>query len=117
MKDTFSLVEKKTKTVSIANSWRKDFDIYKRDLNNALDSLFANSEWIANMQEAFPHADIKATILKSVREYWGQEVGWKKKKASKGSIDWRMTFFNALKMSWNIVPKKQTTLQGRGFAV
>lgn len=84
--------------------WKKDFDVYLKNLNDSLDEILEDSEWIIKQEKFNPNVDIQLTIEKSVENYWGTEAGWMNKKRKKTSeIDWKRTFANALTSTLNKV--------------
>ena len=109
---------KNKKNTNNTLSWREDFEIFKRELNEALESLSKNREWIDQQQKFNPNLDIPLTLEKAVVNFWGTVAGWKNKKKTKTEvIDWESTLRNAISQPANKVYKPlnstKPTAQGR----
>ena len=84
--------------------WKKDFEVYKKELREAYKNLISDDEWIEKQEKFNPGVDIQKSIEKCCVNYWATEAGWKKKKGSKiKSIDWKSTFANAISLPSNRV--------------
>lgn len=80
--------------------WKKDFNVYLKELRDSYKILIADKEWISQQEKFNPGVDIQKSIEKSCVNYWATEAGWKKKKSSKiKAIDWKSTFANAISMN------------------
>lgn len=78
-------------------TWRENFEKYIEDLNVGVNLLLQDSEWISEREKFHPNLDIKLSIEKGYKDYWGTEAGWQKKKKSKTeNINWKTTFNNAI---------------------
>lgn len=86
-------------------NWRTNFDIYKAEHDAAVEALLQDPQWIAERQEYHPRLDIRLSLQKAARDYWGTKAGWAKKTAARKTkeIDWRRTYNNALTMRCNQV--------------
>ena len=109
---------KNKKTINNSLSWREDFEIFKRELNEALESLSNNKDWLAQQQKFNPSLDLPLTLEKAVVNFWGTVAGWKNKKKTKTEvIDWKATLTNAISQPANKVYKQpngmKLTTQGR----
>lgn len=90
-------------------SWRNNFEIYKSELLEELKNALSDENFISELEKRFTDIDVKATIKKSVAQYWSTEDGWNKKIKSKSNeIDWKKTFRNSLRQEWNQVKKQKT---------
>jgi len=106
----FKSIEKFIKSFSEAEkpkTWRTDFGIYKKELNEACAKIIT-PEFIAERQNFHPNLDIKKTLEKGYKDFWSKEAGWKNKKSSKTvNIDWESTLINVLSNKVNQVYKQK----------
>ena len=93
-KDKDKEEDKDKEKKKIEPSWKNTFDIYLDELNNAVNEICNDTEWIGEQEKYNPNVDIPATIRKSVAVYWGVETeGYANKKKTKGNnINWKTTF-------------------------
>lgn len=99
-------LEDEDKDEDKSNSWRKDFEIYLKDLREAYKKLLEDEKWIAQQERLNPGVDIRMSVEKASVNFWAKEGGWKKKKQSRtANIDWPSTFANAITMQMNRVWK------------
>lgn len=88
--------------------WKKDFEIYKKELREVYRSLINDPSYISEQEKFNPGLDIKLTLEKACTNYWATEAGWKKKKGSRiKTIDWKHTLTNSLSQSMNKVWKNR----------
>lgn len=76
------------------DNWKTSFAIYLDELNNAVEEILTDAEWIREQEKYNPNLDIPATIRKGAAVYWGvEEEGYANKKKSGGKeINWKTTF-------------------------
>jgi hypothetical protein len=85
-------------------TWRTDFQVYLKDCKEAFKNFENNQELMEKQKYFNPGLDVLKTMQKSYSEYWGQERGWKNKKATKTKIiDWEATIINAINNKMNKV--------------
>lgn len=96
---------KEDKEIKEVYIWRENFEVYLEDLRKSFKEILTK-EYISERQEFHPNLDIKKTIEKSCKDFWATKEGWNNKKKSKSkTINWRMTFNNALTQKMNQVYK------------
>ena len=89
--------------------WYNDFSAYCADHEKTFQKLVASSEWVKDQEERHPDVDIIKS-MNNARDYWLSENGWKhKKKKTTKNIDWNYTYKNALKQTWNQIPKTKSS--------
>ena len=87
------IINKDKSKKTIEQSWKNNFTIYIDELNNAVNEICNDAEWISEQEKYNPNVDIPATIRKSVAVYWGVETeGYANKKKKKGDVNWKSTF-------------------------
>lgn len=87
-------------------TWRNSFEVYRKQAHEAAISLYRDSNFISERQKYHPNIDIRLTIEKCYKDFWGLEAGWANKKKSKTKdIDWKRTYVNAISMRTNQVFK------------
>jgi hypothetical protein len=97
-----SLIEEDIKLSTI--TWKTSFELYLENLEEG--KKLITPEYILEREGYHKGLDIKLTLEKSIKDYWGKEEGWKNKKSSKSEkIDWLKTFNNALTNNLNKVWK------------
>lgn len=69
--------------VNKINNWREDFLAYIAIVDEAKVMLLSDLSFKADKEKYYPNIDYKLTIEKMVKEYWGTEIGWNKRKKSK----------------------------------
>lgn len=85
-------------------TWKKDFQVYLKQLREAFSLIKRDKEWISQQESFNPGIDVIKSIEKSCVNYWATEAGWKKKVRSRStSIDWKGTFGNAIALKSNKV--------------
>ncbi|WP_159522927.1 hypothetical protein [Sunxiuqinia indica] len=93
-------------------SWRNSFEIYLDEMNSEYDKLINDHDFLEKQERYHPNIDILLSLEKAKENFWGTEAGWnsKKKKKSK-SINWKLTFTNAIELNkvWRKNEKTQTT--------
>ena len=90
-------------------SWKVNFDVYRKEAEDAYKSLVADKAFILSKEELNPNVDIVLTLKKAFIEYWGTEKAWKTKKASKIKyIDWKATYTNAININKVYKPFKKS---------
>lgn len=81
----------------ISPTWRDDFEIYRKDAEEAYLSLSSDKDFIKERGEFYPGIDIPLSLKLAYTDFWGKPEGWKKKKSSKSKcLDWRSTYSKAL---------------------
>lgn len=82
-------------------TWRDSFEKYIEDLNIAVNLLLQENDWILEREKFHPNLDIKLSMEKAYKDFWGTESGWLyKKKKSKGlDINWKSTFNSAIELN------------------
>lgn len=91
-------------------SWKKDFNIYKKQLHEEYTKLLNDIEFIKQQEEFHPNVDIKLSLKKACVNFWATEAGWKfKKKKRVNEIDWKSTLTNAIEKNrvWKGPPNQQ----------
>jgi Family of unknown function (DUF6291) len=89
----------KEKGVVILN-WKNDFKTYLEGLHIAINTLLDDKEWRTDREKFYPNVDIKLTLEKAYKDFWGTEAGWMhKKKKRTATINWRSTLNNAIDMN------------------
>ena len=102
-KEQYSKVKNNSNS-NTGNEWKKDFNIYKKDLREAYNKVLKDEKWIRQQQRLNPGVDIELTLEKSCVNFWATEAGWKHKiKKRLNDIDWPGTFRNALTLKGNRV--------------
>jgi hypothetical protein len=100
-----------TKEPNNSHSWRDNFDEYISLLNDALQSLKCDPEYIAKQESYYPGLDVIKTLDKAFEEYWSTEAAWKHKKRSRATdINWKATLTNAIALQSNKVYKSRSTI-------
>lgn len=61
-------------------TWRDDFNVYLAIVENAKTHLLADSTFKADKEKYYPNIDYALSIEKMVKEYWGTEEGWNKRR-------------------------------------
>lgn len=61
-------------------TWRDDFNVYLAIVENAKTYLLADSSFKADKEKYYPNIDYALSIEKMVKEYWGTEEGWNKRR-------------------------------------
>lgn len=81
----------------ITPTWRDDFEIYRKEAEEAYLFLSSDKEFIKEREEFYPGIDIPLSLKLAYTDFWGKPEGWKKKKSSKSkTLDWRSTYSKAL---------------------
>lgn len=87
-------------------TWRDDFDVYLTGLNEAYSAALRDSRWLDERQSYHNGLNIKKSLEKACKDFWGTKEGWMNKRKSRtANIDWRRTFNNALSQRQNQVWK------------
>lgn len=80
--------------------WRTDFEEYKKCLFNAMNEILKDQEYVSSREKYFSNIDVRLTLDKSIRDFWGTEDGWlRKKKTTKGTPNWITTLKNSFEMN------------------
>lgn len=80
--------------------WRTDFEEYKKCLFNAMNEILKDAEYVSSRERYFNNIDVRLTLDKSIRDFWGTEDGWlRKKKTTKGTPNWITTLKNSFEMN------------------
>jgi len=96
----------KDKNINIEEkeTWRTNYDIFFKECREACLKLYKDPEYIKEQQKLNPGVDIRLTLEKAFKNYWGTEAGWQNKKSKKAkNPDWKRTFTTALTSKMNIV--------------
>ena len=98
------------------NTWKDDFDIYKENVRNGYREIIEDEAWFKKQSEFYPNVNILKSIEKSCVNFWITEAGWKnKKKAKTETINWKLTFANAISQPQNkVYYDRNTSLQQAG---
>lgn len=81
-------------------NWRNDFETYKIELNVAVNTLLSDSSWIKEREKFLPNLDIKLSLEKAYKDFWGTEAGWHHKKKSKSQdLNWKKTLNSAIELN------------------
>lgn len=81
-------------------TWKNDFETYLTELNVAVNTLLLDKEWLKEREKFYPSVDIKLSLEKAYKDFWGTEAGWMhKKKKRAATINWRSTLNNAIEMN------------------
>lgn len=75
----------KDKEKIVNNTWRNNFEIYKKLVQAAVLEICGDPGEMEKQQKYFPYLDIKLSLERAVDTFWGTEAGWshKKKQAKK----------------------------------
>lgn len=87
--------ERRKKNININTLCLKEWKIY---IQNSLQNLLSDSEWIKKMEEDYPTVNIKRTTEKVFESYFSTEDCYKKRKGN-SECNWK----NA--MNWQLGPK------------
>jgi hypothetical protein len=63
-------------------TWRNNYWHYIRQVIIAYRDIVSNHKEILELEKYYPNLDIKLSLEKSIKYYWGTKAGWKKKKDS-----------------------------------
>ena len=78
-------------------TWRENFEIFLNELYGEFEKLKQDEIWIKEQEKLNPGLDILLSIEKSIKNFWGTELGWKNKKKSKTeNPSWKQTFARTL---------------------
>jgi hypothetical protein len=91
-------------------TWRTSFEEYSRIAADAFRSLSTNLEWQKGIAHLYPGINIKLSLEKAHKTFWGTDAGWQhKKKSRSSSIDMVATYKKALDNQMNRVylPRNQ----------
>ncbi|WP_108823478.1 hypothetical protein [Dysgonomonas sp. Marseille-P4361] len=95
----------------IEKTWRDDFNVYLDEATKAYYDLIADVEFLKERERFHHNLDIRLSLEKSFKDFWGTEAGWKNKKKSRSiTLDWKSTFSNALTQKMNQVYKNKNDL-------
>lgn len=88
-------------------TWRESFDAYLSECKRVYEALLLDAVWISEQQRFHPNVDIKLSLEKSFKNFWGTETGWKYKKKKKSQdLNWKSTFTNAIDMNKVYKPRE-----------
>lgn len=77
--------------------WRESFDVYLKECKEGYQRINEDENLIKIQQRLNPGINIKLSIEKGFRNFWGTERGWEHKKKSKTvEIDWESTIINSI---------------------
>jgi len=77
--------------------WKTDFDIYLTECKKGYEDFMNDEEMLKTQQRLNPNVNIKLSIEKGFRNFWGTEAGWQHKKKSRSKeIDWKRTIINSI---------------------
>jgi len=103
-KKTYKGKERKGKDINTDITWKNDFDVYMQSCRNGYKEFMTNESLLADQERLNPGIDLRLTIEKGFKNYWGTEIGWKHKKKSRTTeIDWKATIVNSISNSMNRV--------------
>lgn len=93
--------------------WRKDFNAYLEIVNKAKLELLSDTNFKVDKEKYYPNLDYELSIEKIVKEYWGTEQGWEKRRKGKSkSLDMVRTLKKAFDYATNRVYKRMQPQQG-----
>lgn len=97
-------------------NWRDDFEVYKENVRNGYREIMEDEAWFKKQSEFYPNVNILKSIEKSCVNFWITEAGWKnKKKAKTETINWKLTFANAISQPQNkVYYDRNTSIQQAG---
>ena len=97
-------------------TWKNDFEVYKENVRNGYRQIMEDEAWFKKQSEFYPNVNILKSIEKSCVNFWITEAGWKnKKKAKTETINWKLTFANAISQPQNkVYYDRNTSLQQAG---
>ena len=85
-------------------TWKNDFEVYKENVRNGYREIMEDEAWFKKQSEFYPNVNILKSIEKSCVNFWITEAGWKNKKKTKTeTINWKLTFANAISQPQNKV--------------
>jgi hypothetical protein len=77
--------------------WREDFSVYLAECKAGYKAFIEDIELMKLHQRLNPGINLKLSLEKGFRTFWGTEAGWKNKKVSKTKIiDWNKTIINSI---------------------
>jgi hypothetical protein len=92
--------------------WQNDFSVYLKYLNNGINHLKEDKQWIMDREKFHPNIDIMLSLEKGYKDFWSTEAGWILKKKPKGSIkkppekiNWKSTMNNSLTINQVYKPR------------
>lgn len=85
--------------IKVVNNWRKDFNVYYEECREAFDKAWNDDSYISEQQRFHPNVNIRLSLEKAFKNYWGTEAGWEFKKGKKKQINWRSTINNAISLN------------------
>jgi hypothetical protein len=86
------------------NTWRDDFKIYLTDCKKAYNQLYKDESFIAEQSRLNPGVNVRLSIEKGFKNFWGTEAGWKHKKKSRSTdLDWKQTIIKSITSPMNKV--------------
>lgn len=89
-------------------TWREDFSVYVKLVNDAKETLLKDAAFKAKQEEYYPNLNYELSLQKMVEDYWATEKAWSKKKKKKKDnegINMVTTLKNAFSQSCNRVYK------------
>lgn len=104
------------KSAEKGTSWKTDLNVYLAECKASLCDVLRDEKWIAQQERLNPGLDIRLSLEKALVNFWGTEAGWKHKKAKgrrSASINWPLTWANALSMTSNKVWLPRDQRQGQ----
>lgn len=106
-------IDKKKNNDNNIEEWRKDFNAYLEIVNKAKLELLRDTTFKADKEKYYPNLDYELSIEKIVKEYWGTEQGWEKRRKGKSkSLDMVRTLKKAFDYATNRVYKRMQPQQG-----
>ena len=88
-------------------NWKTCFEIYKKEITEAYNKFINDKTWIESSKHLYPNIDIKLSVEKGFKNFWGTEAGWeryKKKKIEKP--DYKRCLINSIDIN-KVYFKKQ----------
>ena len=87
-------------------TWRDSFDVYLAGCTDTYEHLLNNVPWIVEQERFHPNVDIRLSLEKAYKTFWGTEAGWKHKKRKRSKdIDWLSTLTSAISLNKVWKPK------------
>lgn len=88
------------------SDWKKNFEVYLKELDEAYQKLIVDKHFIAEQEKFNPGVDVLLSMEKAYKTFWRTEAGWKNKKGKKTKTnDWKRTFSNAISLNKVYKPK------------
>jgi len=92
----------------ITKTWRDDFNVYLKDCIEAYKLWTHDKNFMSEQERLNPGVNVRLSIEKGYKNFWGMEAGWKfKKKKRTKDIDWRATIVSSIDINKVYLPREQ----------